>query len=69
MAERLFNSEFNLVSDWILENRPKKIRNKRYKRRTKRTLTFVFQEDPQFDFCGDIVQVKGYISSSNCQTI
>jgi hypothetical protein len=46
MEKRLFNSEVNLVSDWLLEHRPKKLSNKRYKRRNKRTLTFVFQEDP-----------------------
>jgi hypothetical protein len=47
-----------LVSDWILEHRPKNLRNKRYKRRTKSTPTFVFREDPQFDLAGDIVQVE-----------
>jgi hypothetical protein len=49
MAKRLFNSEVNLVSDWLVEHRPKKLRNKRYKRRKKSTLTFVFQEDPGFE--------------------
>jgi hypothetical protein len=33
IAKRLFNYEVNLVSDWLLENRPKKLSNKRYKRR------------------------------------
>jgi hypothetical protein len=32
MAKRLFNSEVNLVYDWLLEHRPKKLSNKRYKR-------------------------------------
>jgi hypothetical protein len=35
MAKRLFNSEVNLVSDWLLEHRSKKMSNKRYKRRKK----------------------------------
>jgi hypothetical protein len=46
------------VSDWILEHRPKKLSNKRYKRRKKCTPTFVFQEDPQFELAGRTVQVK-----------
>jgi hypothetical protein len=35
MEKRLFNSEVNLVSDWLVEHRPKKLSNKRYKRRKK----------------------------------
>jgi hypothetical protein len=35
MAKRLFNSQEKLVSDWLLEHRPKKLSNKRYKRRKK----------------------------------
>jgi hypothetical protein len=31
MAKCLFNSEVNLVSDWLLEHHPKKLSNKRYK--------------------------------------
>jgi hypothetical protein len=58
MAKRLFNSEVNLVSDWLLEHRPKRLSNKRYKGRKKLTLTFVFQEDPQFELAGRTVQVK-----------
>jgi hypothetical protein len=58
MALRLFNSEVNLVSDWILEHRPKKLSNNRYKHRKKNSLTFVFQEDPQFELAGSTVQVK-----------
>jgi hypothetical protein len=63
MEKWLFNSEVKLVSDWILEHRPKNLNNKRYKCSTKNLLKFVFQEDPQFDFAGDIVQVKDYIST------
>jgi hypothetical protein len=59
MAKRLFNFEVNLVSDWLLEHRPKKLSNKRYKGRKKRTLTFVFQEDLQIELAGRTVQVKG----------
>jgi hypothetical protein len=62
MVKRLFNSKVNLVSDWVLEHKPKKLSNKRYKRRTKRTLKFVFQEYVQFELAGDIVQVKDDIS-------
>jgi hypothetical protein len=46
----------------MVEHTPKKLSNKRYKRRTKSTLKFVFQKDPQFDLAGDIVQVKDTIS-------
>jgi hypothetical protein len=46
MAKHLFNSEVNLVSNWLVEHRPKKLSNKRYKRQKKCTLTFVFKEDP-----------------------
>jgi hypothetical protein len=42
MAKRLFNSELNIVSDWILEHHLKKLSNKRYKNQ-KKPLTFVFQ--------------------------
>jgi hypothetical protein len=59
----LFNSKVNLVSYWLLEHRPKNLSNKRYKRRKKNNLTFVFQEDPQFDLAGHIVQVKDDISN------
>jgi hypothetical protein len=45
-----------------MEHRPKNISNKRYKRRTKSTLKFMFQEDPQFDLAGDAVKVKDDIS-------
>jgi hypothetical protein len=62
MAKRLLNSEVNLVSDWVLEHRPKKLSNKRCKCRTKSTLQFLFQEDPQFDLAGNIVQVNDDIS-------
>jgi hypothetical protein len=62
MAKQLLNSKFNLVSDWILEPRPKNLSTKRYKRRIKSTLKFVFQEYPQFNLAGDIVQVKDDIS-------
>jgi hypothetical protein len=62
MAKRLFNSEVNLVSDWLVEHCPKKLSNKRYKRRKKRTLTFVFQEDPEFKLAGRTVQVKDDVS-------
>jgi hypothetical protein len=34
MVKRLFNSEVNLVSDWVLEHRLKNLSNKIYKRRT-----------------------------------
>jgi hypothetical protein len=46
-----------------LENRPKKLSNKRYKRQKKLTLTFVFQEDPQFELAGRTVQVKDDVST------
>jgi hypothetical protein len=51
------------VSDWLLEHRLKTLSSKRYKRRKKNTLTFVFQEDPQFELAGHIVQVKDDIST------
>ena len=35
IAKLMFNSEVNLVSDWVLEHKPKKLSNKRYKRRKK----------------------------------
>jgi hypothetical protein len=35
MAKRLFNSEANFLCDCLLEHRPKKLSNKRYKRREK----------------------------------
>jgi hypothetical protein len=63
MTKRLFNSEVNLVSDWIVEHRPKTLSNKRYKRRKKRTPTFVFQEDPEFELAGRTVQVKDDVST------
>jgi hypothetical protein len=63
MAKRLFNSEVNLVSDWLVEHTQKKLSNKRYKRQKKRTLTFVFQEDPQFELAGRTVQVKDDMST------
>jgi hypothetical protein len=63
MAKRLFNSEVKLVSDWLVEHRPKKLSNTRYKRQTKCTLTFVFQEDPEFELAGRTVQVKEDIST------
>jgi hypothetical protein len=63
MKKRLFNSEVNLVPDWLVEHHPKKLSNKRYKRRKKRTLTFVFQEDPQFELDGRTVQVKDDVST------
>jgi hypothetical protein len=55
MAKRIFNWEVNLVYDWVVEHKPKKPIKKRYKCRTKSTLKFVFQEDPQFNLAGDIV--------------
>jgi hypothetical protein len=36
MEKRLLNSEVNLVSDWLVEHRPKKLSNKRYKGRKRR---------------------------------
>jgi hypothetical protein len=63
VAKRLFNSEVNLVTDLLLEHRPKKLSNKRYKGRKKLTLTFVFQEDPQFELTGRTVQVKDDVST------
>jgi hypothetical protein len=51
------------VFDWLLELRPKKFSNKRYKQRKKRTLTFVFQEDPQFELAGRTVQVNDTVST------
>jgi hypothetical protein len=63
MTERLLNSEVNLVSDWLVEHRPKKLSNKRSKHRKKRTLTFVFQEDPEFELAGHTVQVKDDVST------
>jgi hypothetical protein len=59
---RLFNSEVNLISDWVVEHKPQMVSNKRYKHRTKKTLIFVFQEYPKFDLAGDTVQVKDGIS-------
>jgi hypothetical protein len=56
MAKRLFNSEVNLVFDWLVEQKieaPKKS-----------TLTFVFQEDRQFELTGRTVQVKDDVSTS-----
>jgi hypothetical protein len=35
MAKRQFNSKINLVSDWLLEHRPKELSNKRHKRHKK----------------------------------
>jgi hypothetical protein len=46
----------------VVEQHPKKLSNKRYKRRPKSTLKFVFQEDPQFNLTGYNVQVKDSIS-------
>jgi hypothetical protein len=63
MAKRLFNSEVNLVSDWLVEHRPKILSNKIYKQIKKPTLTFVFQEDPQFELAGRTVQVKDDVST------
>jgi hypothetical protein len=63
MAKLLFNYEINLVSDWILEHLTKKLSNKRYKRRKKHSLTFVFQEDPYFELTGRTVQVKEDVST------
>jgi hypothetical protein len=63
IAKHLFNSEVNLVSDWLVEHHPKKLSNKRYKRLKKGTLTFVFQEDPQFELAGRTVQVKDDVST------
>jgi hypothetical protein len=40
MAKRIFNSEVNFISDWVVEHKPKKLSNKRYKRRIKITLIF-----------------------------
>jgi hypothetical protein len=54
----LFNSEVNLIEDWVVEHEPQKLSNKRYKRITKKTLKFVFQED----LAGDNVKVKDDIS-------
>jgi hypothetical protein len=62
MAKHLFNSELNLVSDWILEHRPKNLATKDT-RAEKCTLTFVFQEDSQFELAGHTVQVKDNISN------
>jgi hypothetical protein len=62
MAKWIFNSEVNLVFGWVVEHKPKNPSNKIYKCRTKSILKFVFQEDPQFDLAGNIVQVKDNIS-------
>jgi hypothetical protein len=51
-ASRLFNLEFNLISDWVLEHKPQKLSKKIYKRCTKKTLHFLFQEDTKFDLVG-----------------
>jgi hypothetical protein len=53
-----------LVSDWVVEHKPQKLSNNRYKCHTKKTLTCVFQEDPKFDLVGDTVQGKGDISQT-----
>jgi hypothetical protein len=63
MSKRLFISEVNLVSDWLLERHAKKMSNKRNKGRKKRTLTFVFQEYPQFELASRTVQVKDGVST------
>jgi hypothetical protein len=62
MAKHIFNSEVNFVSDWVMEHKPKKLGNKRYKLCAQRTLEVVFQEDPHFNLAGDILQVKDDIS-------
>jgi hypothetical protein len=63
MANRLLNSEVNLVSHWLVEHRPKKLSKKRYKRRKKCTLIFVFHEDPEFELAKRTVQVKDNVST------
>jgi hypothetical protein len=62
MVKRLFNSEVNLVSDWVLEHKLEKLSNKRYKHHTKNAMKFVFQEDPQLDLAGDILHGREDIS-------
>jgi hypothetical protein len=46
----------------VVEHKPKKLRNKRYKRRKKSSLKFLFQENPQFDLAGNVLQMKDDIS-------
>jgi hypothetical protein len=53
----------NLVSDWLVEHRPKNLATKDTSAEKKRTLTFVIQKYPEFELAGRTVQVQDDVST------
>jgi hypothetical protein len=61
-ATRLFNAEANLASDWVIEQKPQLVKHKRYIRRSRRRIMFLYKADADFDLAGNVVQVQDDIS-------
>jgi hypothetical protein len=64
-ATRLFNAEVNLASDWVIEQKQQLVKHKRYIRRSRRRIMFLYKEDDDFDLAGNVVQVRDDISQKN----